>query len=317
VAVFRRMPGVAGEPGLPTQLGQLSNLEGLNIAEMQLQGSLPTQLGELTMLTFLYASNSNLTGYIPTEAGSSPLLQYLHLQGNSISGTIPVELGNASNLGHVDLEANPISGSLPDFFGQFAHLEYWNTFDCRLHTSHVPPSIKILASRLFEFEFYVQDEQLEYLADFRCARNRFEWQRIGERALGYKVNYVLQLARDYNYYRERFCTERYQPGGLAAQFLKNFGPGDRYPTGLLKPDQIIYHGIDSEVYAKSGVVSGVKFRKEDAWMLPGDPGSYSWLPDENGDDSPPPRVGLPILQPPFGNRRTIFADNTYDDWVLR
>ena len=308
VPVFRRVPGFSGLTGLPTELGRLTRLRVLQVTDTNLQAALPSELGQLSNLIFLHVTASHTTGFLPTELGSLPRLQYLRLAQNQISGTIPIQLGNATNLGRVDFESNRLSGSLPDFFDQFRHLEYWSTFDCRLPTNHVPPSVTFLAQRLMHFEFYVQDEQLGYLADFRCGRDRFTWQTAEYGGVGRKINYVPRLAQHYMYYRQGFCEERNQPGGLAAQFIRNFGAGERYPNGILKPGQRIYHGFDSDVFIRSKPISGFRFRREDAEMLSGDPGSFNWEPDENGDDSPPASVGIPIPMPPPGTRRRWNAD---------
>lgn len=309
VPVYTPWPGrVAGVTGLPTQLGSLDALRVLHVSDTQLMASLPTELARLPNLIFMYSSSSNMTGVLPTQLGSMHRLQYLHLDGNSISGTIPVELGDATNLGRVDLEGNPLSGSLPNMFDKFTHLELWNTFGCNLHTSDPPPSVRSLGRRMMHFEFFVQDEQLEVLADFRCARRRFGWQSIARGGKGTKINYVPRFAHDYERYVGSRCPEQTQPGGLDAQFEHNFGPGERFANGVLKPGQRIYHGFDSDVYARSAPVSGIKFKKEDGWLLTGDPGAFNWEEDEDGDGSPPTTTGIPIPLPPPGNRRRWDAE---------
>jgi len=87
------------------------NLLGLN--NNQLSGSIPSELGSLISLTGLDLSNNTFTGTIPPELGNLSLLTGLGLSGNSLAGTIPVELGNLANLEILNLKENSLSGELP------------------------------------------------------------------------------------------------------------------------------------------------------------------------------------------------------------
>ena len=55
---------------IPTQLGNLTQLQTLTLSPGQLTGSIPTQLGNLTQLTNLYLANNQLSGSIPAELGN-------------------------------------------------------------------------------------------------------------------------------------------------------------------------------------------------------------------------------------------------------
>ena len=77
-------------------------------------------------------------------------------------------------------------------------LKYWNSFGCNL-TGHLPPTVKRIAQRATGeyFEFFVQDEQLEYLADYRCNRGGFFYQRDYPPTVygkPFKGNYARQLS---------------------------------------------------------------------------------------------------------------------------
>ena len=261
---WERVEGFSGVPGLPSQIGRLRDLRVLHVSHMALQNALPTQLGQLSRLQSVSAANSNLNGWLPTQLGNLPQLQHVRLANNQISGSLPIELGNATSLMTIDLEKNLLSGSIPDLFGLFQRLEYWSTYDCNFNKSHLPPSVKNVAARTLTFKFFVQDEQLEYLADHRCKRDQYIWQaQTGRKNLG------LRLIRNYDYYRDTFCHEREQPGGLEAAFRASFGDGERDANGMLKPGHHIYHAPDSPVLRRSAVASGLRFRREDAWKLHG------------------------------------------------
>ena len=54
-------------------------------------GSIPSELGKLTQLQSLYLADNELTGSIPSELGEIRFLRKLELRNNKLSGTIPSE----------------------------------------------------------------------------------------------------------------------------------------------------------------------------------------------------------------------------------
>ena len=59
--------GLKGE--IPPDIGNLTNLENLNLSENQLTGSIPPDIGNLTNLKYLNLSENQLTGEIPDSIG--------------------------------------------------------------------------------------------------------------------------------------------------------------------------------------------------------------------------------------------------------
>ncbi len=59
----------------------------------RLSGPIPSELGNLTGLTGLDFQNNGLSGPIPPELGNLTSLTILWLSGNDLSGPIPPELG--------------------------------------------------------------------------------------------------------------------------------------------------------------------------------------------------------------------------------
>src|SRR5207253_2789500 len=80
---------------IPSELGQLNNLQELLIYNNQLQ-SIPSELGQLNNLRKLRISNNQLQS-IPSELGQLNNLQYLWINNNQLQ-SIPSELGQLNNL---------------------------------------------------------------------------------------------------------------------------------------------------------------------------------------------------------------------------
>ncbi len=64
----------------------------------RLTGTIPPELGALSKLLTLNLADNELTGHIPAELGSLSLLTTMDLDHNLLSGPIPPELGNLGNL---------------------------------------------------------------------------------------------------------------------------------------------------------------------------------------------------------------------------
>jgi len=89
-----------------------------------LRGSLPSELGQLTNLQVLDFYNNQLTGTIPSELGQLVNLQALDLSFNQLTGTIPSELGQLANLDVLVLNNNQFTGIIPTEFAQLTRLKY-------------------------------------------------------------------------------------------------------------------------------------------------------------------------------------------------
>ena len=113
--------GIVGT--IPSELGNLSNLQGLDLWGNRLTGGIPKELGNLANLRWLWLSSGNqLTGGIPEELGSLSNLQSLDLWGNQLTGVIPKELGNLANLRSLWLHGNQLTGVIPKELGNLSNL---------------------------------------------------------------------------------------------------------------------------------------------------------------------------------------------------
>ena len=288
---WKRYPGQLGSYGLPSELGRLTNLQWMNAANTGVKGTIPTELLGMPGLTALNLRNAQLSGVLPTQLGNLRHLSVLNLADNRISGTLVDELGELAQARVIDFEANPISGTIPNqTFAQFRTLEYWSSFGCNL-SGHLPPSVKRIAEKSQTFEFFVQDEQLELLADYKCRKTdelnnvvwkyQHEYSGEGPTESGrpFKGNFARELIRNYDMYVEGYCRERYYPGGIMGVVGRD--PHKRWPNGLLR------YGEEVDW---SDVIDDPKYA-----ILPN---TSQWQVPEPPYAPPPPSAPPPTFPPP-------------------
>jgi len=107
---------------IPSVLGELSNLETLNLKNTGLAGTIPEELGRLMNMNALNLDVNYLTGSIPREIFNIANMKELRLASNSLEGTIPAEVGNAIGLTHLSLYENNLEGPLPPEIGNLVNL---------------------------------------------------------------------------------------------------------------------------------------------------------------------------------------------------
>ena len=99
---------------IPPELGQLPQLEFLEISHNRLTGPIPSELGQLTRLLSLNLFNNELTGPIPPELGQLTSLQRLILNNNKLTGSIPPELSQLTSLQSLYIHRNnQLTGCVP------------------------------------------------------------------------------------------------------------------------------------------------------------------------------------------------------------
>ena len=141
---------------IPPELGNLNNLERLNLTRNQLTGDIPPELSLLTNLQLLALGGNQLTGPIPTWLGSLAKLQELQLWGNQFTGAIPPELGNLPGLVKLGLSENQLTGPIPAELGSLVNLRELWLFSNQL-TGEIPAELGSLTNLE---GLYLYDNQL-------------------------------------------------------------------------------------------------------------------------------------------------------------
>ena len=109
---------------IPHELGNLVNLDRLELDANNFTGPIPPELGRLANLVSLWLESNSLTGPLPPELGGLTNLKELRLQDNELTGTLPPEFGRLENLTSVVLARNGrMSGELPAGLTDLGRLE--------------------------------------------------------------------------------------------------------------------------------------------------------------------------------------------------
>ena len=113
---------------IPTTIGNLYNLEHLNLASNSLRGSIPTTIGNLYKLKSLDLSDNALTGSIPAEIGDlGDTVRDLRLHNNDLSGEIPDSMLNFYY--YIDVTLHGQSGCLTESSPSNTLRNYLNGWD--------------------------------------------------------------------------------------------------------------------------------------------------------------------------------------------
>ncbi|XVF18539.1 hypothetical protein REPUB_Repub11eG0031000 [Reevesia pubescens] len=106
---------------LPSELGNLTHLQVIDLTRNYLNGSIPSSLSQLP-LTSLSLLGNRLSGPIPREIGDISTLEGLVLEDNLLGGSLPSNLGNLGRLSRLLLSANNFTGTIPESFGNLKNL---------------------------------------------------------------------------------------------------------------------------------------------------------------------------------------------------
>ncbi|RCV21917.1 hypothetical protein SETIT_4G177200v2 [Setaria italica] len=104
---------------IPVSLGSCTELRTMNLSVNQLSGSLfPDPLGHLSKLKVFNVRHNNLTGVIPITLSNLTALTNLSVESNNLQGQIPSWLCNLTSLAAIDLAHNGLDGHIPSELGK-------------------------------------------------------------------------------------------------------------------------------------------------------------------------------------------------------
>nr|CAB3478254.1 unnamed protein product [Digitaria exilis] len=134
------------EPGeLPDSFKNLTNMTSLWAQQCNLVGVFPSYVGEMLELELLDLSINMLTGSIPPKVWSLNKLQQLTVYRNNLTGNVAVDGFAAMGLTIIDVSENNLTGVVPEVFGQLENLTKLYLFDNKFY-GEIPASIGRLPS---------------------------------------------------------------------------------------------------------------------------------------------------------------------------
>ncbi|CAB9497544.1 Receptor-like kinase [Seminavis robusta] len=118
---------------IPSAWWSLSTLTHLNVEyNLMSVGSLPSEIGQLSNLEALLLSGAGVTGTVPTEVLTLPNLGWLILAFNSVAGTIPTEAGLLKKMEMLIFSKNPMSGTIPSEIATLPLLREFSTWGTQI-----------------------------------------------------------------------------------------------------------------------------------------------------------------------------------------
>lgn len=101
---------------LPSEIGNLSYLQELNISWNQFSGCLPESFYELKALRVLKIDHNNFMGILSKKLGDMKELRYLNVSYNLLEGELPMVGDELLHLTSIDFTFNPFTSK---FFNTF------------------------------------------------------------------------------------------------------------------------------------------------------------------------------------------------------
>ncbi|KAL5774242.1 hypothetical protein ACOSP7_011799 [Xanthoceras sorbifolium] len=122
-----------------TEIGEMRQLQVLNLNSNRLQGSIPSEICNLRNLGDLYLSDNKFSGPVPACLSSVTSLRVLHLNSNNLTSKIPSSLWSLRDIVDLNLSNNSLIGHLPMDIGNLRvviHIDLaWNELTCEIPSS--------------------------------------------------------------------------------------------------------------------------------------------------------------------------------------
>ena len=130
---------------IPSELGNLAELEWLFLYGNSLTETIPAKLGQLAELRALWLENNNLTGPIPQSLFTAlPKLQFFLADDNDFSGSLPSNI--STSIFVLTLADNELTGSIP--FYRIGTLDVRrNYLDGCIPQAYFPRSVYVQSKR--------------------------------------------------------------------------------------------------------------------------------------------------------------------------
>lgn len=220
----------AGYSGtMPTQLGDLTNLDKIELTFNNLNGSLPTEIGRWTLLEGPFGFQANaLTSSIPTEVGLlTGLTENLLLHSNALTGDLPSEVGHISLItASFNVIENKLNGTVPSQIGAMTAISYV----LKLHSNQLHSSLPSEIGRLSALGsvFTIRDTllsqtmptQVGYMTsmyyNFRASRMKMTGRLPSEIGMLTKMFSKFQISE--NYFDGAFPTQLGQLNSMVSYF---------------------------------------------------------------------------------------------------
>ncbi len=133
---------------IPTSIGLMTNLNTLSLYFNFFSHDLPTEIGLLTAMQSISIFDCALNGTLPTELGLLTNLVSLVLDSNFFTGRTPTQLGLLVNLKlQLSLFGNSLNGSIGSWVGSLTKLESID-FNNNYLTGQLPTEIGLLTNSL-------------------------------------------------------------------------------------------------------------------------------------------------------------------------
>ncbi|KAI8004761.1 Leucine-rich repeat receptor protein kinase MSP1 [Camellia lanceoleosa] len=117
------MDMVVGLGKLPSEIGNLVNLEVLSAASGSLTGPIPSFIFNMSSLRVIDFKNNSLSGSLPLDIQYDlPFLKELRLDSNKLSAQFPPGLWECKWLQILSLESNDFTGSISNNIGNLTLL---------------------------------------------------------------------------------------------------------------------------------------------------------------------------------------------------
>ncbi|XP_060967123.1 probable LRR receptor-like serine/threonine-protein kinase At1g56140 isoform X2 [Cannabis sativa] len=107
---------------LSPSIGNLTNLQYLDLSMNALSGEVPKELGLLSQLSSLYILSNNFSGPLPPELGNLTKLELFSFSSCGVSGEIPSTFENLQSIKEFYAYDNELTGKIPDFIGTWSNL---------------------------------------------------------------------------------------------------------------------------------------------------------------------------------------------------